>query len=556
MKGPAKVFEEVADALVQSGVHCIFGLMGEDNAPLVVACVAMGIRYHPVRHENIAVAAADGFFRATGSPGVALVTGGPGLTNCLTALNTAHRARSSVLLLCGGGRQQEDAREPSMVREVDRTAWLKHFSTSTVLQTAGIRCFKPDSAEGAVTATFEAVAESRYGTAVLLLSGQLLKSQGAGAVPLAQHPEPAPLAPPADVVESIADLLQETWAVRRPLILAGLGSVRSDAGRVLARLGELTGALLATTMPAKGFFHFDKYAIGVCGTYSTPVASDLITQADCVLCFGAGLNKFTTYNNSLFPKAHIIQVDSDERALGLFMDTTVSVRADVRLTAEALVKELETRGHHSIGFRTRETQDALAGYSKQDGIRDKSTPTHVDTRTLVLALDRLLPADRIVCLDSGHQARFANALMGVTSVRNFMQPGEAGAMGLGLGGAIGAQIGRPHDLVACFAGDGALAMALGDLETTVRLKLPMLIVVMNDEGFGAEVNYLVDMGLPTELARIPAPSFSDIAVAMGAAGATVRGIGDLGVVTRWLDEGRPGPLVLDCRVNPEIRAGG
>ncbi len=553
-KPAKKVYEVVADALVTAGVKCIFGLMGEDNAPLLVAAVARGIKYYAARHENQAVAMADGYFRSTGLVGVAVVTGGPGFTNALTAINTAHRAGSSVLVLSGAARQLEDEHDPSNIRNTTAVSWLKYFRTYNLMMEAGINCVRPLKAADAVAETFRAFIEVQHRTTVLMLGRVILLEDMPGDWTPTEMPKGSlPRAPSAESIAELADLLQESWVVSRPMILAGRGALKSDAKAALIRLGELTGALLATTLPVKGLFHGEEFSIGVCGTYSTPPASELISQVDCVLAFGASLNKFTTYYGSFFRKAHIVQVEAEESGLAKYLEPALSVHADARLTAEALVAELERRKHRAPGFRTAENQKALDAYSKSEGIVDKSTSTLIDPNRLSLELDRMLPPDRIVCCDAGQHSRFPNALMGVNAVRNWSQPLDAGAIGLGLGCAIGTQIGRPGSLVVSFVGDGGLAMSLGDLETVVRLNLPLLVVIGNDAAFGAEVNVLSDLGMSTDLAKIPSPSFARIAEAMGAQAATVRTVADLGVVEAWLASGRKTPLILDCQVNPAVR---
>lgn len=549
-------YEVVADALAAAGVECIFGLLGDDTGPLVLAATERGIRYVFVRHENQAVAMADAYSRVTGRTGVATVTGGPGFSNAITAINTAHRAGSRVCVLVGTGSIAEDDLEPTRIRTTPPANWLKYFPQSAMLDLLGIATVKPERAASAGHETRIALDRAGRRTVVLMLPRDVLQESVTGesdvsapateAIAVVRRPEP-------EQVATVADLLQETWAVNRPLILAGRGAVASGAAPALRRLGELTGALLATTLHANALFHGDPYNLGICGTYANPVASELIPQADCILVFGAGLNRLTTYMNTLFPKAMIIQVDTDKEAFGRFVDVEMGVQADTREAAEMLVAELERRGHSADGFRTAAVRSAIAGYRPSDGIKDKSTSEVIDPRTLMMELDRALPPQRIVCIDGGQQARVAIRYIHVQRPENFVQASDAGAIGLGIGTAIGAAIGRPGELVMAAVGDASMMMSLGDLETAVRLRLPILVVVSNDEALGSEVNFLIEHGLDTEIAKTPSPSFAAIASAMGARAETIRSPGDLFVVERWLRERPSVPLVLDCRVNPEIR---
>jgi len=226
-KPATKVYEVVADALVTAGVRCIFGLMGEDNAPLLVAAVARGIKYYTARHENQAVAMADGYFRSTGLVGVAVVTGGPGFTNALTAINTAHRAGSSVLVLSGAARQLEDEHDPSNIRNTTAVSWLKYFRTYNLMMEAGINCVRPLKAADAVAETFRAFIEAQHRTTVLMLGRVILLEDMPGDWTPTEMPKGSlPRAPSAESIAELADLLQESWVVSRPMILAGRKAMR------------------------------------------------------------------------------------------------------------------------------------------------------------------------------------------------------------------------------------------------------------------------------------------------------------------------------------------
>ena len=555
---PLRVYEAVAQALVADGVETVFGLMGDDTAALVVAIQDSGVAYHGARHENQAVAMADGYARVTRRVGIATVTGGPGFSNALTAINTARRAGSGVVVIVGAGRSGEDDHDDAVVRSGSRVGWLKYLPQLAVCESIGIAALRPATAEAAIRDTRLAFARARRGETVVLILGRDVLSQEIDGGAIARFAVPEPASGPAPSAEDIAaftDLLQETWAVTRPVILAGRGAFTADAGPALRRLGELTGAVLATTLRAPALFAGDPYAIGMSGTYATSIGSELLLQADCVLAFGAALNKFTTHEHTLFPQALVVQVDTDPGAIGRFVDVGLAVQADARLTAEAVVAELERRGHAAGGFRTPELADRLAAFSAADEVRDQSTPELIDARTLMLELDRILPADRVLTIDAGHHSRFSIRYLGVQRPENFVQAVDAGSIGLGIGTAIGAAVGRPESTVVLGVGDAGLLMSIGDLETAVRLGLPLVVIVSNDHALGSEVKVLSELGLPTDLAKIPAPSFAAIATALGAEAHTVTSIADLHRIADRLTARPTGVLLLDCRVNPEVMIG-
>jgi acetolactate synthase-1/2/3 large subunit len=548
-------YDVIADELVAAGVECIFGLLGDDTAPLILATNKRNITYYPVRHENEAIAMADGYQRATGRIGVCTVTGGPGICNGLTALVTANRGNSRIVVLSGTGRPAEDDLDPGVIRKATPAGWLKWFPHGTTLGGLGIKTYRPQNAGEVIPDTRAALLHAENGPSVLVYGRELIF----GAADTSALAKPAPKAPPPKVpdpeqINQLADLLQETWAINRPLIIGGRGAMNGGAGPALRRLGELTGALMATTLPANGLFYDDPFNVGVCGTYSNPVASELIPQADCVLAFGAALNIMTTYNNTMFPKAMLVHVDHAPAKFGVFMDPELTLEADVKLTAEALVAELERRGHQTQGFRTDETRATIAAFDKAEGIKDKTTDTLIDPRTMLLTIDKMLPRDRVFCADGGHFVRHSVRYMEVTGPRNFVQANENASIGLGIGLGLGAAVGRPDAVVMVSVGDTAMMMSLGDIESAVRLKLNILIVIGNDEALGAEVMVLNRHNMDTSVAQLASPSFEKIGAAMGAWAATVRKVSDLDIVEKWVKE-RPGlPLVLDVRVNPEVRA--
>ena len=555
---PLRVYEAVARALVADGVEAVFGLMGDDTAAMVVAIEGSGIAYHGARHENQAVAMADGYARVTRRVGIAPVPGGPGFSNALTAINTARRASSGIVVIVGAGRSGEDDHDDAVVRAGSRVGWLKHLPQLAVCESIGIAALRPATAEDAVRDTRRAFARARRGETVVLILGRDVLGQeiDGGAVARFAVPAtgPGPAPSHADVV-AFADLLQETWAVSRPVILAGRGALASDAGPALRRLGELTGAVLATTLRAPALFAGDPFAIGMSGTYATSIGSELLLQADCVLAFGASLNKFTTHEHTLFPQALVVHVDTDSGAIGRFVDAGLAIQADARLAAEAVVAELERREHTTSGFRTPELATRIAAFRPSDEVRDQSTPDLIDARTLMLELDRILPADRVLTIDAGHHSRFSIRYLRVERPENFVQSVDGGSIGLGIGTAIGAAVGRPEATVVLGVGDAGLLMSIGDLETAVRLNLPLIVIVSNDHALGSEVKVLSELGLPTDLAKIPAPSFAAVATALGAEGHTVTSVADLHRIADRLRVRPAGLLLLDCRVNPEVMIG-
>ena len=231
----------------------------------------------------------------------------------------------------------------------------------------------------------------------------------------------------------------------------------------------------------------------------------------------------------------------------------ISVHGDARLAAEMLVAELENRSYRNAGYRVHEVQERIASFNPMHSFQDRSTSGTLDPRTLMAALDRVLPRGRCLVVDSGHHINFSCAFLQVHEPSAFIFPVESFSIGLGMGTAIGAAIARPDRPTVLETGDGALMMTLGDLETAVRYKLPLVVVVCNNGGFGSEMGILRALGMPEESARFPTPSFAAIAKSIGAEGFTIATLDDLAAVGTRLGLAADRPIVLDCIVNPDVR---
>jgi thiamine pyrophosphate-dependent acetolactate synthase large subunit-like protein len=368
-------------------------------------------------------------------------------------------------------------------------------------------------------------------------------------------PELVPPAPAPEAIEAAANLLA---GAARPAIIAGRGAVIADAGDELEALGALIGAVLATAAPAHGLFAGLPYALGISGGFASPLAAGLLPSADVVLIVGASANHWTTKHGAMIgPEAKVIQVDVDPRAIGRNRPADVAVLGDASRAAAALTAQLITRGHRNEGFRTPELADEIASRRWRDEpYEDAGTDEWIDPRTLSIALDRLLPPNRQVAVDSGHFLGYPSMYLEVPDARSWVFANGFQAVGLGLGSAIGAAIAHPDRTTVAAIGDGGAFMALAELETAARLKLDnLLVLIYDDAAYGAEVHHFAPMGHDVGLVRFPDADLAAIAHAAGAHGATVRTTGELEqAVTDWLEEPHFRPLVIDAKVNPAICA--
>jgi thiamine pyrophosphate-dependent acetolactate synthase large subunit-like protein len=539
----ASVADVVGATVAAQGVEHAFGVIGSGNLVVTNALCQGGAKFHAARHEGGAICMADGYARVSGKVGICSVHQGPGLTNTMTGLAEAVKSRTPVLVLAG---------------ETPATALTSNFRIDQhgLVESVGAITERLHSAataaDDAQRAYHRALVERRPVVLMLPIDIQAEPSSDTG--PAAPPPPPlAPPAPDADAIAAVADLLQDA---QRPVIIAGRGAVLADAGPELERLGELVGAPLATSAAANGLFAGLPYALGISGGFASPLAAELLPQADVVLVAGASANHWTTRHGELIGDgAQVAHIDIEPQAVGRHRPADLAVIADARAGARALADELEHRGHANTGFRTPDIKDQIATRRWSDEpYEGGSTNQDIDPRTLSIALERLLPADKAVAVDSGAFLGYPAMFLSVPDARSWVFVNGFQAVGLGLGNAIGAAVAKPDRVTVAALGDGGAFMSLPEIETAVRLQLRLLVVIYDDRAYGAEVHHFAPLGHDVTRVQFPDADLAAIARGAGAQAATVRKTPDLDVLQYWLSQPESRPLVLDAKVNPTICA--
>lgn len=536
------VAEVVGETVAALGVRDVFGLIGSGNLDVANSLAGAGVRFIASRHETGAVAMADAYSRVSGRLGVCTVHQGPGLTNSITGLAEAAKSRTPLLLLAA---ETAGAAVRSNFR-IDQRA---------LVMASGAVAERLHSPVSAVADTIRALrrAEVERRPVVLMMPLDIQGAECARPNSLAPAPLLRPVRPAAEVVRELAHFFR---SARRPVILAGRGAVLCGAREPLERLGDLGGALFATTAVANGFFADSPWSLGISGGFASPLAMELIGSADLVVAFGASLNMWTTRHGRLLEKAKVIvQVDNEPHAIGFHHRVDLAVLGDVGETAKALTTELELDPIELPPWRTPELADRIRKHTwRVESYEDAGTSDQIDPRTLSKRLDSVLPHDRAVVVDSGHFMGYPPMYLRVESPDAFVFAQGFQSVGLGLAGAIGAAIARPDRMTVATLGDGGALMALPELETAARLDLGILIVVYNDAAYGAEVHHFGPMGKPVDLVRFPDTDFASLGRAVGLIGRTVRCADDLEYVGEWATKvPRPG-LIVDAKVVPTVVA--
>src|SRR5262249_805828 len=311
----------------------------------------------------------------------------------------------------------------------------------------------------------------------------------------------------------------------RPLVLAGLGAHRAGARNAIETLAEKIGALLLTTARGKDLFRGNPYNLGIIGSFSHSVARRMVEQADCVLVFGASLNFLTTSFGTSLPRVPLLQVDVARTNIGRWLGADIALVGDAGLVAKQLIAALPERSPDKP-FHDEDSRKLLSTFDPARDFQAASTARTLDPRTLALELEQLLPRDRNLVVDSGNFLSVVPYLS-VPDPGCFKMTADFASIGLGFGAALGVAKGRPEKTTVLLIGDGGFLMTMGELETLVREDLPMVIVLMNDCAYGAELHFLRLRQQPVAKSVFPDVDFAPIAEGFGFEAATIRTLEDL-----------------------------
>jgi len=537
------VAEVVGSALARHGVRHVFGLVGSGNFAVSNALVAAGAEFFAARHEGGAITMADAYARVTGRVGVCTVHQGPGLTNTITGLAEAAKSRTPLLLLAA---------------DTAGAAVLSNFRIDQDQLVASVgavpeRLHSPESTVADAERAYRRAQIERRPIVLMMPLDVLAGDCPEPISPPNEGPILRPVRPAAAALDEAASALARA---HRPLLIAGRGAVLADAREPLERLADHVGALLATSAVANGFFADSPWSLGISGGFASPMAAELLAEADVVLAFGVALNMWTTRHGRLLrPQATVVQVDHEAAAIGAHHRVDIGVLGDAAETAEGLIVEMQQRDTLPSGWRSPELAERIRmGTWQSAPYEDAGDGAHIDPRTLSIALDAVLPAERTVATDSGHFMGFPAMYLRVPDAHGFVFTQAFQSVGLGLATAIGAAIARPDRLTIAALGDGGALMALPELETVARLALRLLIVVYNDAAYGAEVHHFGPHGASLDLVRFPDVDFAALGRAAGLEGTTVRQSSDLWEVESWLARGAKRPLIVDAKVVPTVVA--
>ncbi len=531
--------EAFVETLVANGVTTVFGIMGSAFMDAMDIFAPAGIRLVPVVHEQGAAHMADGYARVSGRHGVVIGQNGPGISNCVTAIAAAFWAHSPVVIVTpetgtmgiGLGGFQE-ANQLPMFQEFVK--YQGHINNENRMAEITARCF--DRAMSEIGPTQLNIPRDRFfGDIDVEIAEPMRIDRGPGG---------------ERTLSKAADLLA---GAEFPVMVSGGGVVMGDAIDEAVALAERLGCPVVNS-----YLHNDSFPAshpqwcGPLGYQGSKAAMKLIARADVVLALGTRLGPFGTlpqHDLDYWPDdAKIIQVDADQKMLGLIKKVAVGICGDASAAATAILQRLDGRELACDATRdergatlaaekadweaelddwTEETDDFSIDMIKQAAAEEGSW---LHPRQVLRELEKAMPARVMVSTDIGNINSVANSYLRFEEPRSFFAPMSWGNCGYALPTMIGAKAAAPERPAVAYSGDGAWAMSMSELMTAVRHDIPVTAVVFHNRQWGAEKKNQVDFYSRRFVAGEldGGESYAEIARAMGARGVRVDQLDDVG----------------------------
>lgn len=524
--------QAVVAALEREGVEAVFGIPGTYTLPVHDALYQHPTIQHILaRHEGSASFMADGYARASGQPGVCLAIAGPGATNALTGLISAHCESSPVLLVT--------TQIAKALIGLDRGVSHEVKDQLGIFRAALVSAERADTVESipaAIHHAFTVMTGGRPRPTYVEIPWDVLGLQGEAEVGMAQRVE-YPAGQPADI-EAAARLLSQA---KRPLIFSGLGTLRSGASEALQRVAEALQCPVITTANGKGSLPEDHpLALGA-GAGRNPVLTETLAQADVVLAVGTSFDIWTMQGWTLKIPGRIIRIDIAAEQLTKNYPAKVAIHADARLALEGLASALPARPHRDAEY-SRERKAAA------DAARRAVEAQSVVGPEVVRQLQSALPRDAILTIDATMVLQWLAWHFEVYAPNGLQMPWNSATLGYALPAALGAQVACPDRAVVALVGDGGFLFTGQELATAAQHQLPVVTIVFNNQAHGSiKQQQRAGFGGRYIGVDLPGPDYVAFAQALGVRGVCVPDISTLGAHVRQAVETRT-PTLLEVPI--------
>ena len=487
--------EALVGLLETYGVDTIFGIPGVHNVEMYRALPRSGIKHVLTRHEQGAGFMADGYARATGRPGLCFTITGPGLTNIMTPIGQAWSDSSSILVISSALDIADSAQGRGRLHEM-----IDQHGAAKAVASLSMRAYTAKDMQNAVARAFSNFASSRPRPAYLELPLDLLKvpaGDGWTATALARKP--------AAGAAEIAEAAKRLTDAGNPVIVLGGGAL--DAGESALAIAEKLGAIILTTTAGKGAVPEDH---PLCFGYrlASPRGQALLREADAILCAGSELAETDFWDSNIIISKGLVRIDIDPASLARPHHADLAILGDAAGTLAAIADALPGTDH--AGRRKaneKRVADLIAAEADEEDALRKTL------RQVLAVIREALPRDTIIASDMTQIAYAANEIFPVYEPRSWLHPVGFGTLGFALPAGIGAKFGRPDKPVAVMIGDYGLQYTINELGTAAEHKLPLVILLWNNDALGQIRDDMVRKGIQPNAVTLMNPDFQALAKA-------------------------------------------
>ena len=505
----------IVKTLKEFGIENIFTLAGGHINPIYNACKEMGIRLIDCHHEQAASMAADAYGRVTKSPGVCLVTAGPGLTNAITGMSGAFLSNSPCIFLSGNSGVEELDRLP--LQEIDQESMVKPVTkwAKTVYDTKRLSEYTAQAFKMSIT--------GRPGPVYLGFPHEVLYEEvdsdqlDSHQLEMLSNPEMSD-----EDCEKFKKLLSSS---SRPVVIAGSGSWYSGAESSLLEFIEKINAPIFTLNFGRGVVSDNhKNCMGQASPSALNGFKKATSESDLVILLGVRLSLYIGWGRTFNPEAKVIQLDIEAEEIGRNRPADLPILSDIN---KAIIKlNLKIRGGFApFGVKFTSFIETILLLIFTFKLIGCSKPSIVNS-----PLADFFGNDAMLCIDGGDTQAWTDSTYNVDKSGMYVKGGPLGCMGVGVPFAIGSKVAFPERQVVLITGDGAVGMNLMEFETAVKHNIPFVCVVCNDQSWGmTKHQHWLTYGEDKTPAghELPFIKFHEIVIAMGGHGELVEDPKDL-----------------------------
>ncbi|WP_085506121.1 thiamine pyrophosphate-dependent enzyme [Thalassobacillus devorans] len=530
--------EAIVECMKREHVERVFCVPGESYLPLMEAIYnENGIELISNRHEGGAAFMAEGYAKTSNMPAVVMATRGVGAANLSIGIHTAYQDSTPMVVFLGQVHTKFRGREGFQEMELDRfleqaTKW-------------GVEIRDPERTTELVQRAFRIAKSGRPGPVVVSLPENVLPEKAE-----MRFAQSTTISKPALSSQQVEEILSQLKKAERPVIIAGGGVKLSNGEEALQSFSEKTNIPVMASFRRHDVLSNDhQLYCGHLGLGTPATQIETVQQADVIFAIGTRLSEVTTQDYSLLKSEQtLIHIDIEPDILGRVFPPEFGFVADAKAALHSLTAAIKERDYTKWNKWSDERRETFLSSSRMEDIQELEWP--ISYKGIIQAFNELCPMDTIITNDAGNFATWMHNFHIFTGRKSYAGP-TSGAMGYGLPAGVGAKMASPERPVIVFAGDGGFMMTLQEVETAVRNKTPVIVLVFNNSSYGTirmhQEKTFPDHVIGTELSNV---NYSKLAEALGARGISIDSVTHFREAFKEALQEIDRPTIMELKMNP------